>query len=135
MQLFCLIVCFETDFNPDPESSSYKTMLAWYGMYWLHIAGMIVTALHISRKKFDRVTKLHIFTSTSSLLYTWVLTRYVHKWSIDIVFILFGTGTVHFYYMLSSMGNDIRPYLWWKQHLTIFQTAQGLFTPIKNKFV
>jgi hypothetical protein len=121
-------VCPTADFNTDPESSAYKTMLAWYLSYWIRLVGMFDTILHVCRKKFNRVTTIHIFYYTTSIIYFWVHTRFAPQGpeTIDLMFIVFNQSIAHFYYMLSSMGSDIRPYLWWKQHLITFQTAQGL---------
>jgi hypothetical protein len=129
--VFALVCSATFDLNPDPESSAYKTMLAWYWAYLLMLLGVSDTILHVARKKYNRVTNGHIFTSTSSMLYMWVHTRYMPYGpeTMDVMFLCNINCLVHFYYMLSSMGSDIRPYLWWKQHLSTYQAAQGLFSP------
>jgi hypothetical protein len=70
-------VCQAADFNPDPESASYKTMLAWYWSYWLCIGSIIDTFIFVARKKFNRVTKIHTATYSMGIIFTWVHTRYV----------------------------------------------------------
>jgi hypothetical protein len=127
-------VCQAADFNPDPESASYKTMLAWYWSYLLRIGSLIDSFIFVAQKKFNRVTKIHTATYSMGIIFTWIHTRYVPTGTetIDIMLILFNHAFAYIYFMLSSMGSDIRPYLWWKQHFTTFQAAQGPPLPIIN---
>lgn len=98
-------MCQTADFNPDRESASCKTILAWY---WYILATHRLHHWHIhlvSQNKFNRVTKINISAYSFGIQSFLGHTCYVSHGLkiIYIMLILFTHAIGHFYYMLHSL--------------------------------
>eukprot|EP00117_Sycon_ciliatum_P029675 scpid76693/ scgid23573/ Elongation of very long chain fatty acids protein 4; 3-keto acyl-CoA synthase Elovl4; ELOVL fatty acid elongase 4 len=97
---------------------------------WLYFFSKIIefadTIFMIVRKKNSQVTFLHVYHHASIAIVWWVVARWMPGGSSSYEPVL--NCVVHVfmyaYYFLASLGDWIKPYLWWKCYLTQLQMVQ-----------
>ncbi|XP_050026935.1 very long chain fatty acid elongase 7-like [Dermacentor andersoni] len=120
------VFCWATDPRPTEDNMFFLTR-AWY--YMLMKAGeMVDTLFFVLRKKVKHLSFLHLLHHSLALWSVWlVLTLGMtgHVFSFPLL-----NSAVHVvmygYYALAALGPALRPNLWWKKYVTLFQILQFL---------
>ena len=84
------------------------------------------TIFFILRKNFHQVSTLHLFHHTIVPLCIWFplkLSPSLHYGFAPLINSFIHT-IMYSYYWLSTLGPEVRPYLWWKKYLTRLQLIQ-----------
>lgn len=86
----------------------------------------IDTIFFVLRKKSEHISTLHVVHHSLMPINVWFGIKLVP--STSAAFVPFINSLVHAimysYYALSTMGPKVKPYLWWKKHLTALQIIQ-----------
>ncbi|CAL4083502.1 unnamed protein product [Meganyctiphanes norvegica] len=116
--------CEVCDYSDNP-----KAVMMLHGGYWYFISKFVDftdTFFMVVNKKYNQITPLHVIHHSVMAVNMYFGIRYMpggHS-----TFLCVANSFVHvvmyFYYGLSAMGPRIRPYLWWKRHLTKLQIVQ-----------
>jgi len=116
--------CQVCDYSDNP-----KAIMMLHGGYWYFISKFVDfsdTVFMVVNKKYNQITALHVIHHSVMAVNMYFGIRYLgggHS-----TFLCLANSFVHcvmyFYYGLSAMGPWIRPYLWWKRHLTKLQIVQ-----------
>lgn len=126
------ILCQEVDYSRSPMA--IRMASAVYYFFLIKIFDFSDTVFFVLRKKKNQVTFLHLFHHITTLWLAWIVIKYAPG----------GTGTfaqlinavvhvvMYAYYLLSAMGEWMRPYLWWKKYLTTVQMIQFIVTWLQN---
>ncbi|XP_074599548.1 very long chain fatty acid elongase 7-like [Brevipalpus obovatus] len=90
------------------------------------------TVFFVLRKKYTHVSFLHVVHHALVPINCWIGLKFVPSWSAAFMPFLnsFVHAVMYSYYALSTMGPEIRPYLWWKKYLTQLQIIQICFVCI-----
>ncbi|KAK8766401.1 hypothetical protein V5799_006816 [Amblyomma americanum] len=118
------LLCWPTDPRPTVINMFFLDK-AWY--YMLMKAGeMLDTLFFVLRKKTTHLSFLHLLHHSLALWSVWlVLTLGItgHVFSFPLL-----NSAVHVvmyaYYALAALGPAMRPRLWWKKYVTLFQISQ-----------
>ncbi|RWS13120.1 elongation of very long chain fatty acids protein-like protein [Dinothrombium tinctorium] len=103
----------------------WKLKMIWFFLLSKFV-DLLETVFFVLRKKDSQLSALHIFHHSIVPLDVWVGMRYSPSESA--CFFPFINSFVHMlmylYYGLSTFGESMRPYLWWKKYLTQLQILQ-----------
>ncbi|XP_042903946.1 very long chain fatty acid elongase 7-like isoform X1 [Parasteatoda tepidariorum] len=106
---------------------TYKLTSCCWVLYILKYIEFIDTIFFILRKKMNSVTFLHVVHHTVVPILGWIMLRTETSGFQSIPVMI--NGFVHIimyaYYGLSAIGPKMRPYLWWKKYLTVFQMVKS----------
>ncbi|XP_054158432.1 elongation of very long chain fatty acids protein AAEL008004-like [Oppia nitens] len=119
------------DFSyPSRKDMSDNTLwflyLGWYFML-SRLLDLFDTVFIVLRKKDSQITSLHLYHHTVVPLLCWVSFKYNAMIPIIRMFVLLNSAIhtlMYSYYALAAFGPAVRPYLWWKRYLTLFQIMQ-----------
>ncbi|EFA05977.1 very long chain fatty acid elongase AAEL008004 [Tribolium castaneum] len=117
--------CQPVDYSNNPQAIN---MLHWcYFTFVLKGIELIETVLFILRKKFNQVSKLHVYHHASTFFLTWIGTKYVGGGMSTFPIMI--NSVIHVfmytYYLLASLGPEWQKKMAkWKPRLTIFQMVQ-----------
>ncbi|KAK4020907.1 hypothetical protein OUZ56_002849 [Daphnia magna] len=118
------LTCQPVDTSMDPLALRMASV-CWF-FYFSKIIDMVDTVFFVLRKKNNQLTFLHIFHHSTMIFNWWLGVKYVPGGQSFFCAML--NSLVHVvmysYYLLSSLGAWIQPYLWWKRYLTQFQIVQ-----------
>nr|ACO15291.1 Elongation of very long chain fatty acids protein AAEL008004 [Caligus clemensi] len=119
-------LCQPLDSDPHPDS---KAMIMASAMYWFYMSKLldfVDTILFVLRKKNNQITTLHVFHHAIMPLYTWLIVQWIPGGQETFGALLnsFIHVLMYSYYFLSSLGDWIQPFLWWKRCLTQAQMVQ-----------
>lgn len=113
------------------DPSAFDDVWKWrLKMGWVFFMSKFVdladTFFFVARKNFHQVSALHVIHHAAMPLNVWLGFKFIPSESV--VFLPFVNSFVHcvmyFYYALSTLGPNVRKYLWWKRYLTMIQIIQ-----------
>lgn len=117
---FCALV----DSSDDELSLRLAKVIWWY--FFSKPLELLDTVIFVLRKKSRQVTFLHVYHHVSMPLLWWLGVRYAPGG--ESYFAAAMNSLVHAvmysYYLLSALGPQVQPYLWWKKYLTTLQLVQ-----------
>lgn len=118
------LTCQPVDFSMDPLSMRMANVSWWY--FFSKIIDLIDTVFFILRKKNNQMTFLHVYHHSTMIFNWWLGAKYAPGGQSFFCALLnsFVHIVMYSYYLLSSMGTWIQPYLWWKRYLTQLQLVQ-----------
>lgn len=114
--------CQPTDYSNSPQALRMLTLF-WYTLL-IKLMEFAETFFFILRKKYNQVTKLHVYHHWSTFLWIWLVTKYIGGGSASLFIILnsFVHVIMYTYYFLASFGPKFQKKLtWWKSKLTMIQ--------------
>lgn len=116
--------CQLCDYSENPEA-----VMMMHGAYWFLISKFVDyfdTIFMVANKKYNQVTPLHVVHHSLMAINMYFGVRYMPGGHSTFLCLLnsFVHIVMYFYYGLTSLGPWIRPYLWWKRHLTKLQITQ-----------
>ena len=118
--------CQPVDYSNDVDAIGMAYCAYLY--YISKIIELLDTVFFVLRKKSKQVTTLHVthHASMAFLMY-WGVKYFPGGHGSFQGFINSAVHTLMYtYYLLSSLGDSVKPYLWWKKYLTQIQMAQFL---------
>ena len=98
---------------------------------WLFYISKLIelsdTILFILRKRFHRLTFLHIYHHLTMFLLWWIGVNYCSDGYTAIAVLLnsFVHAVMYSYYFLSALGYKHKKWLWWKKYLTLIQMVSS----------
>ncbi|CAN7984968.1 unnamed protein product [Ixodes hexagonus] len=119
------IVCQGINFEArDRATIEYLELCWWY--VWLRVADFLDTIFFVLRKKGSHVSFLHVSHHAIVVFNGWYGLAYGPDGqpALGITINSFVHVVMYSYYFLSLLGPGVRPYLWWKRHLTQLQLVQ-----------
>ena len=122
-----------TNVNPTDWDSTmqWKLLLIWF-FFLSKFVDLLETVFFILRKKQSQVSFLHVFHHSVVPIDVWVGFKYSPSESacfFPLINSLVHT-VMYFYYGLSTLGPQVRKYLWWKKYLTQLQIFQLILVAI-----
>lgn len=119
-------ICQAVDYSSHPDAINMLWISWWY--YISKFVDFFDTFVFVMRKKDSQMTFLHIIHHFSLPLFAWFGPRFAGggNTSFGGMWNLFIHVVMYTYYLLSSLGERVKPYLWWKKYLTALQMAQFL---------
>lgn len=118
--------------EPCNYSATDPRALLMLQAYWHYFFSKFLdfsdTVFFILRKKNEQVTFLHVAHHCIMPLFLWPVLRFMPGGHGTLAGLLnAGIHVVMYsYYFLAALGPSVRPYLWWKRYLTVFQMVQFL---------
>ncbi|UYV79460.1 ELOVL7 [Cordylochernes scorpioides] len=124
-------LCEPIDYSATPRTMDMVAIGWWYLM--LKITEFVsseelssVQIFFVLRKKFTQISVLHVVHHSLVAWGVWIGMKFGAGG--NNAFFPFINCFVHMvmysYYCLAALGPKVRPYLWWKKYLTIFQMVQ-----------
>ncbi|KAL3196298.1 hypothetical protein MRX96_001641 [Rhipicephalus microplus] len=118
------VFCWATDPRPTEDNMFFLTR-AWYYML-MKASEMLDTLFFVLRKKTNHVSFLHLLHHSLALWSVWLvmtlgMTGHVFAFPLlnsAVHVVMYG------YYALAALGPALRPNLWWKKYVTLFQIVQ-----------
>ncbi|CAN8027246.1 unnamed protein product [Ixodes persulcatus] len=127
------IVCQGIDFQKNDRVSHEFLELCWW-YFWVRVADFLDTIFFVLRKKDSHVSFLHVAHHVLVVFNGWYGLTFGPDGQAASALIF--NGSVHVvmysYYFFSLLGPAVRPYLWWKRYLTLFQMVQFVVIMIHN---
>lgn len=127
--------CFGCEVVNHKDYSSEAIELLHYG--WLFMLSRLIewidTIFFVLRKKYNQVSKLHVFHHSFVPIFCWFYLKY-HPGATMAFFPLVNTFVhtiMYSYYFLATFGPKIQPFLWWKKYLTSLQITQFILILIQ----
>ena len=122
-----------TKINPMDFDSQmqWKLLLIWFFLMSKFI-DLLETVFFVLRKKHSQVSFLHVFHHSVVPIDVWVGFKYSPSES-ACFFPLINSlvhSMMYLYYALSTLGPQVRPYLWWKKYLTQLQIFQLILVAV-----
>ncbi|QQP56340.1 Elongation of very long chain fatty acids protein [Caligus rogercresseyi] len=119
--------CEPVDYSDDPRALRIASALWWY--YVSKGFELLDSLFFILRKKESQLSFLHVYHHSTMFLLWWIGVKYVAGGSsfLGAMFNSFVHVLMYSYYFLSALGPRVKPFLWWKKHLTVIQMAQFIF--------
>lgn len=118
------LICQANDSKSNPRSDVMIYYGWWYVM--LKVGELLDTLFFVLRKKNDHVSFLHVLHHTLALATVWLDVNMGIMGHVALFPVL--NCSVHVimygYYALAALPPALRPNLWWKPYVTIFQIAQ-----------
>lgn len=118
-------MCTPPDPNAFDDEWRFKLTIGWM-FYISKFVDFIDTFFFVLRKKTDHISTLHVVHHSLMPINIWFGFKLVP--SVSVAFVPFVNSFVHAvmysYYFLATLGPSVRPYLWWKKHLTALQIIQ-----------
>ncbi|XP_075551930.1 very long chain fatty acid elongase AAEL008004-like [Dermacentor variabilis] len=118
------LVCQANDSKTNPLGDIISYYGWWYVM--LKVGELLDTVFFVLRKKNDHISFLHVLHHTLALITVWLDVNLGIMGQVALFPLL--NSSVHVvmysYYALSALPPSIRPNLWWKRYVTVFQIAQ-----------
>ncbi len=119
--------CQPVDYSTDEYPVRTAAALWWF--YFTKIFEMLDTVFFICKGNYRQITFLHVYHHSTIFLVWWMGVKYVAGG--NAVFGAMINSAIHVimytYYFLAAFGPQLRPYLWWKKHLTALQLVQFAF--------
>ncbi|XP_011405756.2 PREDICTED: elongation of very long chain fatty acids protein 4-like isoform X2 [Amphimedon queenslandica] len=117
-------ICTPMRYSYHPAQLRIANAIWWY--YFSKFIEFSDTLFFILRKKNDQVTFLHVYHHASMFFLWWIGVKWVAggqsvlgAWINCLVHVV-----MYSYYALSALGPALKPYLWWKHHITHLQLIQ-----------
>ncbi|XP_042855684.1 elongation of very long chain fatty acids protein-like [Penaeus japonicus] len=116
--------CQECDFSDDPMA--VRMMHASYWYYFSKFVDFLDTIFFVLHKKYEHISLLHVCHHSLMPVSMWYGVRYQAGGHNTLMGLLnsFVHVVMYGYYFLAAMGPKVRPYLWWKKHVTTLQMIQ-----------
>ncbi|CAG2173276.1 unnamed protein product [Oppiella nova] len=118
---------------PDRKDTSPRALwelsMGWW-YFMTKFLDLFDTILFVLRKKASHITFLHLYHHTCVPLFGWLFLKHNAVMPATGLFALINSFIhiiMYSYYALSTLGPNIRPYLWWKRYITLAQLAQFAF--------
>lgn len=116
--------CEPVDYSDDP--TALRMTRAVYTYYICKLIELLDTVFFVLRKKDVQISFLHVYHHSLMPFASWIAVRWLpggHGTFLGLInsfvhIIMYG------YYLLSTFGPKIQPYLWWKKYLTSLQLLQ-----------
>ncbi|MXQ92549.1 hypothetical protein E5288_WYG001013 [Bos mutus] len=113
-------LCQPVDYSQNELWMKMASVCCW--CFFSKVLELLDTVFFILRKKPEQITFLHLYHHGTMLFNWWAGVKYVPGGQ---AFVGMLNALVHvftyLYYGLASLGPHLRPFLWWKRHLTILQ--------------
>jgi hypothetical protein len=119
--------------NPQDNDAEMQWKLLHIWFFWISkFIDLFETVFFILRKKQSQVSFLHVFHHSVVPIDVWVGFKYSPSESACFFPLInsFVHGIMYLYYGLSTLGPQVRPYLWWKKYLTQLQIVQLILVAI-----
>ncbi|XP_037782502.1 elongation of very long chain fatty acids protein-like isoform X1 [Penaeus monodon] len=116
--------CQTCDFSDDPMA--VRMMHASYWYYFSKFVDFLDTIFFVLHKKYEHISVLHVCHHSLMPVSMWYGVRYQPGGHNTLMGLLnsFVHVVMYGYYLLAAMGPKVRPYLWWKKHVTTLQMVQ-----------
>ncbi|XP_077487889.1 very long chain fatty acid elongase AAEL008004-like isoform X2 [Amblyomma americanum] len=118
------LICQANDSKTNPLADAMIYYGWWYVM--LKVGELLDTVFFVLRKKADHISFLHVLHHTLALITVWMDVNLGIMGQVALFPLL--NCSVHVvmytYYALSALPPSMRPTLWWKRYVTVFQIAQ-----------
>lgn len=127
------VICSIPDFSYDPIPMQ-MSFLFWLTLQ-LKLIDLVETAVFVLRKKDRQISFLHLYHHVSTVLITWLITKYIPV--VLAAFVILVNSTVHVvmytYYYFSAMGDKAPKILKTvKPFITIMQMVQFIILILQN---
>lgn len=112
----------------DSKTNPRADIMLYYGWWYvmLKVSELLDTVFFVLRKKTEHVSFLHLLHHTLALSTVWINVNLAVFGHVALFPLL--NCSVHIvmygYYALAALPAHLRPNLWWKPYVTIFQIAQ-----------
>uniref|UniRef100_A0A131YXV0 Elongation of very long chain fatty acids protein n=1 Tax=Rhipicephalus appendiculatus TaxID=34631 RepID=A0A131YXV0_RHIAP len=112
----------------DSKTNPFREVIFYYGWWYvmLKVGELLDTVFFVLRKKNDHISFLHVLHHTLALITVWLDVNLAIMGQVALFPLL--NCSVHVvmysYYALAALPPSLRPNLWWKRYVTIFQIAQ-----------
>lgn len=118
--------CQQCDFSDDPMATRMLHATYWY--YFSKFVDFLDTIFFVLNKKYEHISLLHVCHHGLMPVSMWYGVRYQPGGHSTLMGLLnsFVHTVMYGYYLLAAMGPRLRPYLWWKKHVTTMQLVQFL---------
>jgi hypothetical protein len=117
--------CNPVQTNAEDPQFYFKLTVAWFFLMSKFV-DLFDTVFFVLRKNFRQVSALHVIHHSLVPINVWLAMKYVPSESA--AFMPFVNSFIHTvmyaYYGLSTLGPQVKPYLWWKKYLTTLQIIQ-----------
>ncbi|CAG2100581.1 unnamed protein product [Medioppia subpectinata] len=118
-----------------PDRNDWSARTLWeLSMGWWYLMSKFLdlfdTVLFVLRKKQSHITFLHLYHHTCVPVFGWMFLKHNGVMPATGLFGLINSFIhilMYSYYALSTLGPEVRPYLWWKKYITQAQLAQFAF--------
>lgn len=117
-------VCQPVDYSNDPRAVRIAAALWWY--YFSKLVELLDSMFIILRKRDQQLSFLHVYHHATMFPLWWIGAKYVAGGSsfLGAFFNCCVHVIMYSYYALSTLGERVRPFLWWKKYLTVLQMLQ-----------
>jgi len=117
-------LCQPVDYSDDPRAVRIAAALWWY--YASKLFELLDSLFIILRKREKQLSFLHVYHHATMFPLWWIGAKYVAGGSsfLGAFFNCCVHVIMYSYYALSTLGESVRPYLWWKKYLTVLQMVQ-----------
>jgi len=117
-------LCQPVDYSDDPRAVRIAAALWWY--YVSKLYELLDSLFIILRKREKQLSFLHVYHHATMFPLWWIGAKYVAGGSsfLGAFFNCCVHVIMYSYYALSTLGERVRPYLWWKKYLTVLQMIQ-----------
>ncbi|KAG8310385.1 hypothetical protein J6590_108846 [Homalodisca vitripennis] len=107
------------------DDLKYAFLFYTWHFFVLKIVDLLDTIFMVLRKKDSHITFLHVYHHVAMVFFTWFTFSYIkpHHGVIPAGINVFVHTVMYTYYFLATFP-QLKPYLWWKKHLTKMQLGQ-----------
>ena len=106
-------------------------------IWWFYITKgieFVDTLFFLLRKKFHKISFLHIYNKATMFPIWWLCTAFLADGTAGVAALL-NSGLhvlLYFYYTVSIFGPDFQKWVWWKKYLILLQLVTYLFVSTAN---
>ncbi|XP_015185261.1 PREDICTED: elongation of very long chain fatty acids protein AAEL008004-like [Polistes dominula] len=127
--------CQPIDYSDNPLAM--RMARGVYTYFICKLIELLDTIFFVLRKKDKQISFLHVYHHAIMPVASWIAVRWLpggHATFIGVI-----NSFIHIimysYYLLSTLGPQIQPYLWWKKYLTSLQLIQFVLVGIHGSFI
>ncbi|XP_046387873.1 elongation of very long chain fatty acids protein AAEL008004-like [Ischnura elegans] len=117
--------CQPVDYSDNPDAVRMAE-LCWWTLF-IKILELLETVFFVLRKKYEQASFLHLYHHVSTLLFAWVLVKFIPG-GMPTMYVLLNCSVhvvMYTYYLLTGLSTKLRTLLNpWKKYLTIIQMVQ-----------
>ncbi|XP_071439679.1 very long chain fatty acid elongase AAEL008004-like [Hetaerina americana] len=117
--------CQPVDYSDNPDAVRMAELCWWALM--IKLLELLETVFFVLRKKYNQASFLHLYHHVSTLLFAWILVKFVPG-GMPTMYVLLNCGVhvvMYSYYLLTGLSTTLRILLNpWKKYLTILQMVQ-----------
>lgn len=116
--------CQPVDTSMNPLALRMTRVCWWF--FFSKIIDLMDTVFLVLRKKNNQLSFLHVYHHSTMIFNWWIGVKYAPGGQAFFCGMLNSLvhSVMYSYYLLSSLGPKVQPYLWWKRYLTQFQMCQ-----------